>query len=234
MALLDSLIAWIESHPNTVQAITWAALIVLAWITGLFKWVRRSTRKPRLTIVSTASRVLVEEFPELDGRSDVVRASFLVNAAVSNRSTEKVVIEAFEFTFRRRFGWKPYGPKLGSISLPNRPRQAMGSGEKTMPVYFTQFKDGEDESLTLSGKLHPKDFCGGYLLFVAFTFGAWNPLQDDKGIKIHLYARLTTGERVRAAGYIPIIKDGGLLEEVVPGILKQIEHEAAWNVPAQS
>jgi len=223
---LQGLISWQEQHPVTVQLITWFVVLVLAWAVGLFKWLRRQTQKPRFSIVPTASRCLLEEFDELEGKKDVVRASFLINAAVANRSSEKIVIEAFEFTFRRRFAWKRYGPKLGPVSLPNIPRKKMGSGEKYMGVFFTNFSEG-DNSLTVTGRLEPKDFSAGYLLFVAFTFGSWNPLITEKGIKVHLIARLTTGERIKTFSYIPIVRDKQFFEDWVPGIIEQISHETA-------
>ncbi len=106
----------------------------------------------------------------------------------------------------------------------------MGGGVKFMRVFFTNFPDDASE-LTATGQLDAKEYCAGYLLFVSVTFGTWNPRISGGSIKVVLRARLTTGERLTARAKVPVNESKQFFEQTVPGIVAQIEHETAWNIP---
>ncbi len=46
---------------------------------------------------------------------------------------------------------------------------------KYMDVFFTEYLEDEGKRKVVTGKLEPKDACGGYILFVSFTYGNFNP-----------------------------------------------------------
>ena len=61
---MDDILAWIENHSVTVSVIQWGILIIIAWATGLFSFIRKFTIKPKLEYIPTASLAFIEEFEE--------------------------------------------------------------------------------------------------------------------------------------------------------------------------
>lgn len=106
----------------------------------------------------------------------------------------------------------------------------MGSGTKFSKVFFTNFNDNSP-SLTMNGVLDPKDHQGGYIFFVSFTWGTWNPRVLKEKIKIRILAKLTTGEVCKDSVWIRVNNDNDFIEKFVPGIINQIGHHTAWDLP---
>ncbi len=168
---VSTLTEWLEQHNTTIDLLKWTVVLVVAWVVGAFRFIHGLTRKPKTALITQASRCLVEEFDELNGKRMVMRTAFLLDAEVTNPSNENVTIKGFKLSYRRNRFWFPQSNELFSLSLPARPRQEMGSAIKVSKVFFSTFDDGYD-SLTMTGVLKPKDFQNAYILFVSFTWGS--------------------------------------------------------------
>ncbi len=228
LSSLAPLVDWIESHEKTVDLLKWLALLLVAWAVGLFKFLRQKFRLPIATIEEHTSRCLIEEFDEFQGHTNVVRASFLIEAGLVNTTSEPVVIRHFSLAVRRRRPWRPWKPELIALSLPARPRHPTGSSVKLLKNWFSKFSD-EFQDLTLHGEVDPKHHNSAYLLFVSFTPGNWSPKYDGEYVRVKILIHLTTGETRTAKGRVLITRNKEKFEEWVPGILEQVAHETAWG-----
>lgn len=226
------MIDWIEQHQVTIDLLKWTALLVLAWTAGIFRFFSGLTRTPKIRVVSTASRCLIQHMEEFEGRKKVMRATFLLNVEVVNPSSEKVVVQRFMLSYWRSLPFFPRSKELHSITLPARPRQEMGSGTKVSKVFFSNFPDGFSD-LTMSGELEPKQFQSGYVMWVSFTWGSWNPHIREEHVRIRISAQLTSGKTLRSVVRVPVTRDEAFFEKWVPGILAQIGHQCAWNAFAE-
>ena len=225
---ISTLIDWIENHKTTVDLLKWIGLLVAAWAAGLFGYLRGLARKPRAEIITKASRCLVEDIDEFNGKLNARRVAFLLDVNVANPTNEKVIIEQFLLSYWADRFWSPRSQELYKLSLPARPRQEMGSGIKFSKVFWTKFDDGHDD-LTMNGVLNPKDFQNAYMLFVSFTYGSWNPKITNDRIKVRLTIKVTAGNILKSVAYIPIARDKEQFEKWVPGIINQVAHHGAWN-----
>jgi len=133
---IEQITTWLELHPVTVSILEWGIIILVAWATGIFRVIRNYTRKCKVNIIDSASKCLIEKFDELDDKKNVVRASFLVDLTVTNPTNERIVIESFSLSFYDHKGWLSKSKELHPITMPNRPRQEMGSGVKFSKVFF--------------------------------------------------------------------------------------------------
>lgn len=230
MPNLSDVLNWIEQHDTTIELLKWLLLILVAWAVGLFRYLRNLTRKPCALVSGLASRCLIEEIDEYEGHRNVVRAALLLEVEVSNRSSEPIVVRTMEVRVRRPKPLFRWGPWLSAVSLPNRVQHQMGSGVKLMRNWFATFPDGI-ETLTIRGRIEPKDAESGFVLFVAFTHGNWNPEIDDECVRVGVRVHLTTGERLRASARVPATRKSEFFEQMVPGVLDQIRHPTAWNLP---
>ena len=118
---------------------------------------------------------------------------------------------------------------LHPVSLPSRPRQYMGENIKFQHVFLTNFDDGFEHLTPASGVIDPKGCEHGYLLFVSFTFGDWNPKIDKGYVKIEISFSLTTGEKLKAKGSIKTSEDWDYFESWVPGIKEHLQQECTLN-----
>jgi len=230
MLKLDDVLSWIEQHDKTIELLKWVGLLLVAWAAGLFRYLRTLTRKPKALVSEVTSRCLIEEIDEHEGQRDVVRAALLLEVEVCNRSSEPVVVRTMEVRIRRLKPIRRWGPWLSAVSLPNRVHHQMGSGIKLMRNWFAIFPDGI-ETLTIRGRIAPKDAESGFILFVAFTHGNWNPRIREECVHVGIKVHLTTGEKLRATARIPVTRNTEFYEQMVPGILDQIRHPTAWNLP---
>ncbi|MGC4076600.1 MAG: hypothetical protein QM702_06110 [Rubrivivax sp.] len=219
---------WIERHEKTVDLLKWAVLLAIAWAVGVFKFIRQKMRQPVASIEELTSRCLVEELDEFQGRNDAVRASFLVEVGLMNPTSEPVFIRHFSLAVQRRRFWRAWKPELIALTLPSRPRHQMGSGQKLLKTWFSNFPD-EYPDLTLDAKVEPKHLNSGFLLFVCFAGGTCAPRLDGDYVRIRALVHLTTGETRVAKGKVKVIRDKAVFEGCVPGILDQISHESAWG-----
>jgi hypothetical protein len=167
---VQAVVQWIEGHATTVDLIKWALVLVVAWLLGGFRFVRQRMRPPKALLATHACRCLVEKFDEFEGHKGVVRTSYLLEVGLLNPTTEPVVIRDFSLAVRRHRKWRSRKPELRAITLPNRPRQAMGGGMKLMRTWFSNFPD-EYRDLTLDGTVEPRQLRSGFLLFVDFSYG---------------------------------------------------------------
>ncbi len=233
MNLIETTIDWIEKHPQTTDLAKWVLLVGLAWVSGIFGWLRRLNRRPSVHVSEITSRCLIERFEEYDGHPNTVRSSLLLEIEISNPSPEPIVVKQFEAQICTQRRFRKWGERISSIALPNRVRHEMGSGTKLMRNWFAHFDNGSDELLSLTGRVEPKDSNSGFALFVMFTFGSWNPKIINENVRICVYASLGSGEMLRTSANIRVTTDKTFLEKMVPGVLEQISHPTAWNVPAR-
>lgn len=225
---MEPIFQWIESHSVTVDALKWSALLLVAWLSGFFRFIKNLIRKPKIKIISEASRCSLEHFEEFNGDKNVVRAAYVLDVTVTNPTNEKVVIESFFMTYPRRKFWRKKSRPLHPTPMPSRPRQDIGGKTKLSKVFFSNFEDGFD-SLTMSGELEPKGFQNGYLMFVTFTHGSWNPDEQNDHVSISVSAELTSGDRVSDTKQIRVNKDLKFFESFVPGFIERVSHGSAWN-----
>jgi hypothetical protein len=225
---LEVIVSWIESHEKTVELLKWLAVLFVAWITGIFRFLRNKLRRPIATLEEITSRCLIEEFPEFQSYQNVVRATFLVEVGLLNPTSERVIVRKFSLAIPRRKLWRRWKPELIALTLPNRPRHQMGCGQKLLKSWFSNFPD-EFHDLTLSGQVEPKEHHSGFLLFVYFAHGPWVPKIEGEFIKVKARVHLTTGEICSVSGKVRVTRDKENFEEWVPGIIEQINHESAWG-----
>jgi hypothetical protein len=171
---VNAVVNWIETHRETVEISKWAGLVLVAWLTGLFRLIRSRTGKPRASISEITSRCLVEEFAEFEGYRNVMRVSFLLEVEVVNLSAEEIVVRTFNLAIRRPWWRRGREVKTSAVSLPNRVHHQMGHGVKVMRNWFAMFQDG-DGHLTEKGFIAPRHAASGFALFVTFTHGNLNP-----------------------------------------------------------
>ena len=226
---MDDFLTWLEAHKVTVGIIQWAILLILAWLSGLFRIIRKYTIKPKLEIVPTASVVFIENIEEQGSYRNLVRASFIINAGLINRINERIVLDKCYLSFETEKFWRRYKQKLLRIAFPARPRKVIGTGIKYMGVFFTEYLEEEGKREVITGELDPKDMCGGYLLFVSFTYGNWNPKIKNERIRVKLNGILTSGDKISSKASLRIEQSRDIIEELVPGLLEHVAHESTWS-----
>jgi len=225
---IDLVIKWVEAHPNSIDILKWVALLILAWVAGLFGWVKKLTKKPSSSIISEASMCLVEKLDEHQGQTDAVRSGFLLDVTVRNPTSELVVVESFSLSYRTSKYLFSWSQEYHNVSLPSRPRQVMGSGIKWSKVFFTNYDDDAND-LTMTGRIDSKEFQNAYLFFASFTFGTWRPKIKNGRVLVKLTCTLTTGEKLVAKGKVRVTEDKKRMEKWVPGFLDQVQHERTWS-----
>jgi len=233
MKIIDITIELIENHPQTTDLAKWVLLVVVAWASGVFSLLRRLNRRPSVRVSEITSKCLIEKFEEYDGHPNAIRSSLLLEIEISNPSPELIVVKQFELQIYKQHRFSRWGEKTCAIALPNRVRHEMGSGTKFMRNWFANFDDDRNELLSLNGRIEAKDSNSGFALFVTFTCGLWKPKIINDNVRIRVYASLGSGEVLRTSANIPVTTDKTLLEKMVPGVLEQISHPTAWNVPAR-
>jgi len=227
--MLTSVVSWVELHPVTVEVALFAMAVAFAWFAGLFKLVRSYTRQSKLHLVKEASLVFLEDVVDEKEKRTCIRAAFILHAAVTNRTAEKIVVDTFGMSYRAVNRWLRFRRNLLRVAFPSRPRKSVGKGIKPLGVWFTQFL-GEDLGIKeVTGVIEPKEYAAGYLLFVSYTWGDWNPLVESGRLKVWLRCHLTTGECLRSSALIRIERDRKYVEEMVPGLSEHIAHESTWN-----
>ena len=227
--MVSEIVTWIEAHPATVSILNSAALIGVAWFAGAFSFLRRFRLKPRLEIAPTASFAYLERPKDQVDRGDCVRMAFVLNATLVNASNERVVLDHFLLSFRTEGFWRSNRQKLLRLAFPARPRKPVGEGEKYMGVWFTEYLDEGRPAPPIDGELEPKSLCGGYLLFVSYTYGNWNPEVWRGVTRIRLKAKLTSQRWLSCSADVRVIEDADYVESFVPGLLKHIAHDSTWN-----
>ncbi len=226
---MSAVLTWIENHPTTVSILQWGALIILAWVAGVFKWLRVKTTSPKLECVAPASFCFLELLGDFRGHPNSVRASFFVHASIINRSPEKVVVDRFRLGFKCRNMFRSMHQKLLRLAYPAWPRKRLGTGYKLMGAFFTEYGNEDDRLLSVSGTIEPKDIAAGYLLFVSNTYGSWNPQIENDHIQVKLNVTLSSGAKLTDKVRIRVTQDRSVAEEFVPGILEHISDESTWN-----
>ncbi|PKM08393.1 MAG: hypothetical protein CVV14_04300 [Gammaproteobacteria bacterium HGW-Gammaproteobacteria-4] len=226
---MNDLVAWIEAHQATVDLLKAAVLLLVAWVSGLFAYLRRFRKNPKLEVADTASFVYLEQMDEFDGQKNVVRAAFIINASVINASNEKVVVDHFLLSFRTFNVWRSHRQKLVRIGFPSRPRKRLGISTKQMGVWFTQYPEDEVQMEHATGALEPKELCGGYLLFTSFTWGGWNPKQRNGMVHITLKVKLTSQKWLSKSVWLRATTDATKIEEMSPGMVEHLKHETTWH-----
>ena len=225
---MEEIVNWIEAHPTTVDVFKWGALLLVAWVSGLFRFIRNYSRKPSISVISEASRCYIEEMEEYEGCKNVVRAAYLVDVSVRNPTKERIVVESFSLSYIKNKPLFFRSPEFHPVTMPNRPRQEMGAGTKISKVFFSDFDDGF-QNLTMSGDIESKQFQNGYMLFVSFTWGSWNPKNAKGRVRIKISCQLTTGEVISSPASIPITTNAETFEKWIPGIIDQVGHQCTWN-----
>jgi hypothetical protein len=232
MTLLSGLTAfsaWVEAHATTVDLLKWVFVGLLAWTLGVFRFLRAKLKTPKLEIESFTSRCIWQELGVVDGSDHNARVVFLIESRITNPTTHPIVVRDFTLQVKRLKGWPVRNHPLNAVTLPSRVRHNIGSITKLLKNWFSNFPEGP-ESLTLHGRVEPRDHESGFLLFVSASWGYLRPLKKSGAIPVKLCARLTTGERLVARSHIVLMDDHSAFETMVPGILEHVQNRSTWNI----
>ncbi|MES5815360.1 hypothetical protein [Pseudoxanthomonas sp. Soil82] len=222
-------IDWIEEHQGSLDILKWLLVLLAAWALGLFKYVRRKLKSPRVEIERLTSRCYCEAFEELHDCKDVVRSVFLLHVSVTNPTTDPIVVKDFWLRYRTLRSWKKWTEFMLPTTLPNRPRQTVGSSTKLLKVWFSKYQDDPAE-FALDGRIEARDYQAGYVLFVSSTWGNHNPRITNGKLALEVRAKLTTGETLRHRVAVSQLEDRAYLESFVPGILAVADDHNAQNL----
>lgn len=226
---MDDIFIWLETHPTTINFLQWTLVVVIAWFSGVFRWLRTKTRSPKLEVVPTASMAFLENLGEFKGVANTIRISFIVHASIINKTTDRIVIDRFKLSYRSSHILKSMQQKILRQAFPSWPRKRLGESYKLMGAFFTTYGDDYDAILSVSGLIESREMASGYLLFVSNTYGSWNPKIENGKIKVRLICSLTTGETLSYNEYLRVTEDHDLIEEFCPGLVKHVAHDSTWN-----
>lgn len=228
-SVLTDFPAWIEAHAATVDLLKWLLVGLLAWTLGVFRFLRAKLKRPKLEIESFTSRCIWQELGIVDGNDHNARVVFLIEAGITNPTTDPIVVRDFTLQVKRLKGWPVRNRPLNAVTLPARVRHNIGDITKLLQNWFSNFSEGPD-SLTLHGRIEPRDHQSGFLLFVSVSWGYLRPLEKDGAIPVKLCARLTTGERLLSRSNIVLMDDHSAFEAMVPGVLEHVHNRSTWNI----
>jgi len=226
---LSNLVEWIESHATTIDVLKWVIVGLLAWVLGVFRFIRTKLKRPKLEIESFTSRCIWQELGIVDGNDHNARVVFLIEAGINNPTTDPIVVRDFTLKVKRLKGWPVRNHPLNAVTLPSRVRQNIGNITRFLKNWFSNFSEGP-ESLTVSARIESRDYQSGFVLFVSASWGYMRPFIKAGAIPVELNARLTTGERLTARADIAIMDDHAAFEEMVPGILDHVQNRNTWNI----
>ncbi len=232
MSLLSGLTAfsvWIEAHATTVDLLKWVFVSLLAWTLGVFRFLRAKLKRPKLEIESFTSRCIWQELGVVDGNDHNARVVFLIESGITNPTTDPIVVRDFTLQVKRLKSWPVRNHPLNAVTLPSRVRHSIGDITKLLKNWFSNFPEGP-ESLTLHGRVEPRDHESGFLLFVSASWGYLRPVNKNGAIPVKLCARLTTGERLVARSHIALMDDHSAFEAMVPGVLEHVQNRSTWNI----
>lgn len=221
--------AWIEAHATTVDLLKWFLVGLLAWALGVFRFLRAKLKRPRLEIESFTSRCIWQELGVIDGNDHNAIVVFLIESGITNPTTDPIVVRDFTLKVKRLKGWPVRNHPLNAVTLPSRVRHNIGGIAKLLKNWFSNFFEGPD-SLTLHGRIEPREHQSGFLLFVSASWGYMRPLEKNGGIPVKLFARLTTGERLVARSNIVLMDDHSAFEAMVPGVMEYVQDRSTWNI----
>ena len=227
-SLLVDVPQWIEGHSTTVDLLKWTIVGLLAWILGVFRYLRAKLKRPKLEIESMTTRCIWRELGVIDGKDHHAQVIFLIEAGINNPTTDPIVVRDFTLQIRRFQRWRVKNHWLNAVTLPCRVRHAAGGVIKHLKNWFSNFSDSMD-SLTLGGRIESRDFQSGFLLFVSVSYGFMRPYSADGKIPIELRARLTTGELLSVKADIVIVDDHTQFESMAPGLIAHAQDRRLWN-----
>lgn len=220
---------WIEDHSATVDLLKWIIVGLLAWILGVFRYLRAKLKRPKLEIESLTSRCIWRELGAVDGNDHHAQVIFLIEAGVNNPTTDPIVVRDFTLQVKRLKRWGVKNHWLNAVTLPTRVQNSAGGVTKILKNWFSNFPDQMD-SLTLCGRIESRDFQSAFLLFVSVSHGFLRPVAADGKVPIKLRARLTTGELLSVKSEIVIIEDHSYFESLLPGVIAHAQDRKLWNV----
>ncbi|SEG74863.1 hypothetical protein [Halopseudomonas aestusnigri] len=229
MSYLAEAILFIESNETTIDLLKWAVVGLVAWMLGIFRYLKTKLKRPTLEVEAFTSRCSWEELGEIDGNPGNVRVILLIEAGINNPTTEPIVVRYFTLHVKRLKSWPIWNEALNPTTLPCRVRHVVGDVTRYLKNWFSNFEEGP-EYLTLSPRVESREFQSGFLIFVSASWGNMRPLVTDKGIPIKLKARLTTGETLVAKTSITVLENQTIMDSLVPGVFKHVENPATWNI----
>ncbi len=229
---IDEIIKWIEAHGNTVDLFKWLVLIFLAWIGGLFGYLRNFVRKPKIRISQVTSRCLAIN-PKVLGinnqRDGAIISAFLLEIEVCNCSNKPISIRDFSIQYSQIKKLPYWSPKFFAISLPNRVVHKTGSGTKKLKNWFSNFPDEMNDTLTVNGKIDDMDSKSAFVFFSSNTYGYYNPKIVDEFIEIKAHVTLVNGVKLTSFAKIKINNDLMFFEDLVSGVSEHIKDHTAWS-----
>lgn len=227
-SFLTELPQWVEAHSTTVDLVKWILVGIVAWLLGVFRYLRAKLKRPKLEIESLTSRCIWKELGVVDEKDHHAQVVFLIEAGINNPTTDPMVVRDFTLQVKRIKWWGVKNYSLNAVTLPSRVRNSAGGVTKALKNWFSNFPDGSD-SLTLNGRIESRDFQSGFLLFVSVSYGFLRPQTRDGKVPIKLKARLTTGEILSVRSSIVIVDDHDYFESLIPGVIAHVQDRRLWN-----
>ncbi|HHA2771944.1 TPA: hypothetical protein ACOEQZ_001128 [Stenotrophomonas maltophilia] len=225
----SGVIEWIESHEKTVDLLKWVAAGLLAWSLGVVRYIRMKLKRPTIEIELFTSRCACDDLGEIDGSARNIRAIYVLQIGVNNPTTDPIVIRDFTIATKAMRRWPIWQEELYPTTLPTRPQHSVGTITKILKCWFSNFHDDLNH-LSLMGKIEPREFQSGYLLFTSVTWGDLEPRIINGKTPVRATARLTTGETLRTKALIRVVDDPSIVEGIVPGILDHTKNSSTWNI----
>ena len=220
---------WIESHEKPVDLLKWVAAGLLAWSLGVVRYIRMKLKRPTIEIELFTSRCTCDDLGEIDDSPRNIRAIYALQIGVNNPTTDPIVIRDFTLATKAMRRWPIWQEELHPTTLPARPQHSVGAATKILKCWFSNFHD-DLNYLSLTGKVEPRDFQSGYLLFTSVTWGDLEPKIINGKVSVRATARLTTGESLRTKALIRVVDDPPIVEGIVPGILNHTKNASTWNI----
>ena len=55
---LSNLVEWIEAHATTIDVLKWIMVGLLAWVLGVFRFIKTKLKRPKLEVEAFTSRCI--------------------------------------------------------------------------------------------------------------------------------------------------------------------------------
>lgn len=230
METLSNVIGWIESHGTTVGLFQWAIVILAAWLLGAFRFLRAILKRPSVEIEPLSSRCVLRNIGKVDEAEDNVQAILLLEVGINNPTADVISVREFTLSVEpiARLRSK-HLLKLHPTTIPCRVSQTVGGYTKLLKNWFSNYSDGRSE-LTISGKIEPREYVSGFLLFIYVGWGSFAPYVKNEKVSVTISARLTTGEKISARSNVIVYRNPLDMEGMVPGILDHAMQRSTWTI----
>lgn len=227
---MASIIDWLEAHAVTVDLAKWVAVIVVAWFGGVFKFLRQFNQRPKLEVHGPAGFCYLEERKDDGTGRTSTLAVFVLNPAIENPSDRSFEIARFLFGFDCHHIFRRFRQQLFHVSFPNRPQKKFGAGTKILPVFFTNFPDDLNDTMTVSGRIEARSMAAAYVMFISNTWGSWTPRVSNDTVAVLLRAETVGEGALTRKVKLRVHRDPSVIRDFCPDLYDHITSSEMWNL----